>query len=144
MLCSTSCSDYWWTRGQAPGVNTLLSRAQEQFKQAMSSDPYKRSDVADLARNLETAVLSAHDSAKANDDQVQTKLSDVVNSFAALEGKLSITSRAPYAELFGQARALRDRAADKRVEEAAVGLFAARTIFFLANEMSVPAPSFGA
>ncbi len=144
LVMTASCTEYWWTRGQAPGVGVLLTRAQNQFDEAMSSNKYDRKDVAELAKSLESAVLAAHNSAKSKDTSVKTKLGDVINGFAALEGKLSITNRAPYAELFGQARALRAEADRDNIRESAVGLFAARTIFFLANEMSVPAPSFGA
>lgn len=144
VTATASCTEYWWSRGQAPGVETLLRRAQNELKEAMANDPYKRPEIAALARELAGALVAAHDSVKSNEPQAADKLAAVVARFAALEGKLSVTSRAPYAELFGQARALRDNAAARRLEEGAVGLLAARTIFFLASEMSVPAPSFGA
>ena len=139
ILSLTACTEYWWTRGQAPGPDVLLNRAQERLAENIKTNPQKRNEVASIASSIESSLLAAVN-AKSTSDRSKS-IQNSINSFEQLEGKLAVTSRAPYGELFGQLRTI---SKSQDVDNDALQLFAARALFFLASELEVPAPSFGA
>lgn len=139
----TGCSEYWWTRGQPPSVETLIGRSQERLETALTTHAAARSDIAPSARELQQSLLDAVNTIK-NGDPADAALARCREHFMALENRLSVGSRAPYGELAGQLRAFANSSqAGTNLEYHSFGLFAARTLFFLANELSVPAPVVG-
>ena len=133
VICSTSCTEYWWTRGQPPSTSDLLERANDRFKTSYSNRSEKRSDIASLAQNLTSSLNESVNSTNAS------SLNKVQSDFIQLEGKLSIGSRAAYSELSKQIRAF---VGSNKINKPAYRLFASRSIMFLASELKTPAPSF--
>lgn len=145
LLSSAGCSEYWWTRGQPPSSKNLLSRAALQLNDAREQFGAKRLNIADLSQNIETALTEADAAAKStNNSLLVTQLTSTRDLFMELEGKLSIGSRAPYSELSSQLRSFISQASSgKEINTGALELFSARVLFFMASELSVPAPTFG-
>ena len=134
VIGSTSCTEYWWTRGQPPSTSDLLERANDRFKTSYKKRAEKREDIASLAKNLTESLNQSVESADA------TNLNQVQSDFIKLEGKLSIGSRAAYSELSKQIRAF--VSSENNFNKPAYRLFASRSIMFLASELKTPAPSF--
>lgn len=146
MFGATGCSEYWWTRGQTPSVKTLVTRAESDFENAKSRFSTTRPDLFPAAAEIRDALTGALAIAERGGGtrQVATLVEACINDFVQLEGKLSIGSRAAFGELSGQLRVIATNATEgKDIEYAPLGLFTARTLFFLANELSVPQPAFG-
>ena len=137
---STACTEYWWTRGQPPSVATQLSKAEEKLSNAIAERGDERKNIRDISNKIRSSLNQAL--AKVEKKQNPEKdLAATKKSFMSLEGKIAVTSRAPYGELSGQLRAF-DKANKngKMPEYRALGLFTARTLSFLASELSVSAP----
>jgi len=137
------CSKDWWTRGQPPSVDTLVSRSHLELIELRKQNKNTRETVAKASTRIEQALLKAFEISKngGNNSQSKQYLEAATTSFIALEGKLSIGSRAAYGELAGQ---LRNFVGSKTTPSPeAIGLFSARMFFFLGNELTVPKPSFG-
>ena len=134
ILLTSGCTEYWRTRGQAPSVEALVERAQDRLSTAEKSSD--REKIKQTAKDLEKNLVAAYRGKDSS--EIKQQLAQASESFATLEGKLSYGSRPAYGELSGQLRALANAEKAKRP---AVGLFAARTLFFLADELSVPAPA---
>lgn len=134
----SGCTEYWWQRGQPPGVEKLLKRSQERLASSLTSGATQRPDVAPVAEQIQTS-LNAALSAVAKGEDAKGHLSGAADAFLALEGKLSPGSRPAYGELSGQLRVFNAGAPGSPEDvSAALGLFAARTFFFLSNELTVP------
>lgn len=144
IIFTSGCSEYWWTRGQPPSVAQLLERSQSKLANARSKRGSQRPTVSAVSEEIETALsdsIAAADSRGAS-RQLAQSLQRAQEGFVKLEGRISVGSRAPLSELSGQIRELADSARrDGSVSAKTLGLFAARTYTFLANELSVPAPS---
>ena len=138
VICSTSCTEYWWTRGQPPSTSDLLERANDRFSTSFEQRSEKRADIANLAKSLTNSLNQSVNSTNAN------SLNKVQSDFIKLEGKLSIGSRAAYSELSKQIRAFSNNSSTNEgsVNKSAYRLFASRSIMFLASELKTPAPSF--
>lgn len=147
ILGSTSaCSEYWWSRGQASTVPQLIERNQAKLATARSERAEFRNEVAVISEPIEKDLLAAQDLLVRNSsqDQLAVHLRAAGESFMKLEGKLSIGSRAAFGELTGQLRGFQQGLSQGHPPTAdAFGLFTARTLGFLASELSVPAPNFG-
>lgn len=146
LLLLSGCSEYWWTRGQPPSVATLLSRSQSKLEAARSARAGVREEVAQISTSLEKALLQAVEAVEKDGSKrdLAVSLTSAREAMMDLEGKLSIGSRAAYGELSGQLRRfLQVLAAGGDIEYAPFGLYTARTLSFLANELTVPAPTFG-
>lgn len=150
----TGCTDYWWSRGQPPGVNQLLEKSEARLNESLSTHSSSRPVLSPLASKVSIELkksLSSLDNLEkpAGASSQQSKLAvanmtTLKQSFMELEGTLSIGSRAAYSELSGQLRGFaRSVESGQAVDPKAFGLFAARTTFFLASELKVPAPNFG-
>lgn len=140
----SSCSDYWWNRGQPESSATLLAKSQDRYASAATAHANKRPDIAADFNSLQKKLLSAVTSVNKNDSSKAQNLNDVKNSFIALEGKLSVGSRAAYGELSGQLRSFVEKTEKgEDVQASAFSLFAARTIFFMSREIATPGPTFG-
>lgn len=140
------CTEDAWKRGQPPGVPTLVKRSQTRLGSALRRGTATRKDVADTATELRTSMTTALRTVKkgGSKETLVRELNRSRDAFMKLEGKLSVGSRAGYGELSGQMRVFADRASrGETIEYASFGLFTARTFFFLANELSVPAPTVG-
>ncbi len=147
IICSilfSGCTEYWWTRGQPPGVDKLLTRATEKLTEAQSTFGSTRKDISATADEVRESLLQVVTSIQKSQSpgQVVAGLEKAEQAFIKLEGNVSIGSRAALGELSGQLRAFTSAAQNgNQLEYPAVGLFAARSISFLANELSVPAPA---
>lgn len=143
-LPASGCTDYWWQRGQPPSVKTLMSRATTDLETAIAAK--KRSaDLVQLAKTIESCTKQAAVESGAAGNSPSTKLSEALGQckqgFVSLEDHISVTNRAPYAELSGQLRVFVDASSKgEKLDPSAVGLFAARTLFFLASELELSAP----
>jgi len=129
----TSCTEYWWTRGQPPSTSDLLVRANDRFETSFSKRSEDRKDIAELAKSLTNSLNESVKTTNSN------SLQKVQSDFIKLEGKLSIGSRAAYSELSKQIRAF---IGSDKVNKSGYKLFASRTIMFLASELKTPKPSF--
>jgi len=142
MLSLCGCDlDYWWSRGQPPSSTNLLFRSQKQLEENLSSTA--RADVKGEATQLRDALRDVHgDLSKGNGGaRLQEGLAKVNTALSALEGKISWGSRAPYGELIRQLQGFRKEAAESgTVDKNVFSLYSARTLFFLASELSVDAP----
>jgi len=147
LSCSLSaCSEYWWERGQPPAVAKLLDRAQTRLNENIEKHKSDRAKTAEIAAKVEQSLITSLDSVKNEKSPaaVNTDLENVATQFMQLEGNIAVTSRAAYGELSGELRRfIQQSAKSEKVEYAPFGTFTARTLFFLADELTVPAPNFG-
>lgn len=135
-LSFVGCSEYWWSRGQAPSVESLVNRASER----LSSNAARRPDVYPSFKKVQEALISAYEGESRQ--KVVANLDRADEAFSELGRKLSYGSRPAYGELSGQLRALRTQVSEQeKVEKSTIGLFTARTLFFFADELTVPAPA---
>ncbi len=144
----SACNEYWRTRGQPPSVQTLIERSQTRLSEAREQNETNRTELSLLSKKLEKSLLAVaknlETSEASEDGRLLNSLSEASEHFMALEGKVSIGSRAALGELAGQMRAFSETASKgDALAPKAFGLFSARTMFFLANELSVPGPNFG-
>lgn len=141
----TGCDRYWWTRGQPPSSEELLSRATAGFDEQVTISNESRKDIAQTTKDLRDHLITAskHVSRPENLRPLREELATVEDLFNQLQQRVSIESRAPIAELSGQLRAIQTKSEKGEVVEPAVfELFASRTLFLLANELTVPPPPF--
>ena len=139
----TGCTREWWTRGQPPAISEIVSRAETRLNEAIATNATKRQDFVPLAKDLHQALLGGMGTVREGlpAAQVMTSLVDCRNSFIKLEHNLSPGSRAAYGELSGQMREFERIAREgQALSSHSFELFSARTMFFLASELSVPAP----
>ncbi len=136
------CTDYWWHRSQPPSVATLMSRAEEKLAASLSTAPSSRQETAGLAKEIGAQLRASYDLLDKTSGTISAeKLAPIETALINLDGKIGVTSRAPYGELCGQFRNFRNAAAaGQRIEAAPFGLFAARTISFLASDLTLTAP----
>ena len=143
LACSEPETNYWWTRGQVPSSRTLLVRAQQQLDEARRNNAYSRADFAKLSQQLEallTGTLKDLEAKKVGNN-FSASLIKTQAEFMKLEGQLSFGSRPAYGELCAEVRNFAQRATGgESVSAPAFTLFTARALFFLANELEVPAP----
>ncbi|MFN8389527.1 MAG: hypothetical protein U0136_04485 [Bdellovibrionota bacterium] len=137
----------WWSRGRPKSVDQLLTTSEQQLDAAAQADKYGRKELLPLAKNIRESLASVQSklSSAPSKDAVQAELAKTVNAMLPLEGKLSIGSRAAYGELSGELRSFVSQVeSGQNISDpafaAAFNLYTARTFFFLANELSVPAP----
>ena len=136
----TGCTEYWWQRGQPPSVKTLINRATIDLQTAIATK--KRPELVSLAQSLESCLKQAAAESAGPDTAPSPKLTESLSQckqgFVSLEEQLTVTNRAPYAELAGQLRVFVDATAKgEKPDPSAVGLFTARTLFFLASELEL-------
>ena len=142
----TSCSDYWWERGQALSTADLLKRASEHYESAQARYGAERAEFQSVAQALNGSLEGALTTLETDHSGTGVKklLLACEESFGALEGKLSVGSRAPYGELSGQLRSMVGRLEKgEEISKSAFSLFTARTRFFLANEFAMNQPVTG-
>ena len=141
------CTEYWWSRGKAPSVHKLVERAELRLNQRVSEQSTVRPNVAKLGTQIRTQMTGILETLKQDsspDESLSAAFNELRASFIKLEEKLSIGSRAAYGELSGQLRSWHDKLKNSEpVSQEAFGMFTARTLFFLANELEVPAPILG-
>ena len=138
---------YWWQRGQPKSVTQLLDGSQAKLNAALDSFKSTRPEIAPIVKDLQGSLLKVKGqlAAKPQQANVAAELVKSEELMMGLEGKLSVGSRAAYGELAAQLRSFSDRVnSGQQLNDAAFnstfGLFTARTLSFLANELSVPAP----
>ena len=136
----------WWTRGQPKSPEQQLNASRENLHATLKDFQAKRPELAPLATQIEQALLAAYSglSGSAGSNSVLPQLEKAAEAMLNMEGKLSVGSRAAYGELCGQLRTFEQRVqggstADPHFRHA-FGTYAARTLSFLANELSMPAP----
>ncbi len=138
----SGCTEYWWERGQAPSISELVKRSQEKLQVASNQYGSGRGDILELSKQIDLCLAEAV--RVPSSPQVLGHMKECRESFLSLDGKLSVGSRAPYGELSGQLRTIIETLEQgEQVADHSLGLFAARARFFLANELSMPKPSFG-
>ena len=132
-------------QGERDGLPGEVGAAREQSKITATAPCVRLTqDVAAIASATETSLTSAISSLESGDNTHVGHLVTTRGHFMDMEGKLSIGSRAAFGELSGQLRVFIAAASEgESVDSSALGLFTARTLFFLANELSVPGPNFG-
>lgn len=143
LLFFCGCSEYWWTRGHPKSTTELLTSAQQKLELALSKADNSRPELVPLSKNISNSFLEALEASrkKANQNEIIARLSQVEMAMLELEGKLSVGSRAAYGELSAALRAVVNDAGDgKPPVNGAFTLLTARTLNFLSNELSVPAP----
>lgn len=146
LVGQAACTDYWWERGQPPGVGDLIARSEVRLEEARARRESERSELVQPSRELEASLKAAVGVIKANGsvDKVAIELEKSRATFLALEPLLSVESRAAYGELAGQLRVFLEQAkSGGRIEYAGLGTFSARTLSFLAAELHAPKPTFG-
>ena len=147
----TGCTEYWWSRGQPPGVSKLLSNAENNFKGTYKKRSGKRSDIASSALKIKDSLLKSINSMKDSSGtqailDLKSSLSLTKAEFIIIEDNLSPTSRPAFGELAGQLRKFTDSSFiddskfNNKSNQKTFELFAARTIFFLARELESPSP----
>lgn len=144
-LSLSACTKDWWTRGQPPSVGDLLERSSTRLDESLKDRAYFRKDVANISQSLRGSLTKAVEQVKAGKSgaELSPLFTDAQTQLLALEGKLSITERAPYSELSGQFRRFHEmQQKGEAIQYPAFGLFTARVMFFLADELKVPAPEF--
>ncbi len=135
--------DYWWQRGQPKSPDELFSMASETLKKNVERYKSARPEIASAQEQIRSSISAA--AFGDNAAQQASNLAAAEQQWMALEGKLSVGSRAAYGELAGELRAFSERAkagqnvSDEGFRES-LKLFATRVTNFLANEISVPAP----
>lgn len=140
----TGCTEYWWTRGQPPAVNTLITRSHTRLQEALKQHQSTRSELVPVVNEIESSLTNSLASLEqGSPTDTAAALEKAKQAFMQLEGKLSIGSRASYGELSGQLRVLASAENAKQPDPGALGLFTARTYFFLANEFAMAPPTFG-
>jgi hypothetical protein len=141
LALTCGCNEYWWSRGQPPAVETVFERAHEKVNAALHESGTSRTDIAEAATAVRNELASAVAGLEKDDGHFLDHMREARRLFESLEGKLSWGSRAPYGELAGQIRVIIEEAENGgAVNPAPVKLLAARTFFFLADELRVPAP----
>lgn len=146
LLVQAACTDYWWERGQAPGVGDLMARSEARLEEARVQRKSERSELLEPSRELEVSLKAAVSALKTDGslDKVAVELEKSRAIFLTLEPLLSVGSRAAYGELAGQLRVFLEQAkSGGRIEYAGFGTFSARTLSFLAAELHAPKPTFG-
>ena len=141
-LLFCSCTDYWWSRGQAPSVEKQLKKSQDKLVLAIDNFGPRRKELLGTANDLNKALLNSLVTLKNKPDNKQelsNYLETVEESFVNLEGKINVTSRAPYGELSGSLRAFVMQLNEgNSIDRHAFGLFASRIFSFLASELELP------
>ena len=131
---------YWWSRGQPPSVETLLDRSQTKLANATKAPTNNNQKLtvgaAEIKKSLTGALNAAKDGPR-HSPNVARHLKSARAAFLSLEGHLSPGSRPPYGELSGQLRSFITHAEKGKVDGSALGLFAARTFFFLSDELTL-------
>lgn len=141
---SAGCTEYWWTRGQPPSVAELMARSQKKLSDSRARYGVKRAEVGAISEqvelSLQQAVALVRSDAATKD--IAEQLSVAEQAFIQLDPIVSVGSRAALGELSGQLRAM-NASVNRGVlpEYKSIGLFTARTMSFLANELVMPAPN---
>ena len=138
---------YWWQRGQPKSPAELYTQAGEKLQNSVEQFKSTRPDIASAAADIRGALNAAYGGLDKGTDAgaISAELSKAETSWMALEGKLSVGSRAAYGELAGELRAFNEKlqgGQDPKDEgfRESLRLYSARVYSFLANEISVPAP----
>lgn len=144
-ICLSGCDfKYWWSRGQTKSPEQLFDYAGAKLTTARETFGEKRPEIRIMADAVETHLKLALESAGTTPaaPELGQLFETLTNDFIALGSKVSIGSRAAYGELAGQLRSFsKQLSAEKSVDAKSFELFAARTLSFLASELSVPAPA---
>jgi len=141
--------EYAWSRGQPAGVSDLIQRSSDNLASSITSHGPAREKFSGLAVSTSKALQSALGSIGSGSNsgslgELSNQLKSARSSFMAMEGLVSIGSRAAFSELSGQLRNFAAKAKEgQSISPKAFGLFHARTQFFLARELMVPPPNFG-
>ena len=138
----TGCDlDYWWSRGKPPTSNKLISLSSAKMDKRFNKSD--RNEVKEDFSKIKALLTATHDGLGqgVHGDKLKSNLSQLKSMLAGLEGKLSFGSRPPYGELVGQLRGFQQIANESGTVDVDVfSLYTARVFFFMADELSVPAP----
>lgn len=134
LITTASCSDYWWTRGQAPSPKDLYSRSESKLKTAINDNSQGKPEISEVSKGLITSLSTV---VEQGSDKSYTAIANSIELFGNLEGNLSYGSRPAYGELSGQLRAFASQAKEKRLSKEAFLLYSSRVFDFLSNELSV-------
>ena len=139
LTAACGCSEEWWTRGQTRGVPDLLARSRQQLDLAQAGS-LVRPEIRKSSQDIEDELLriwNGMERSSGETGQLYARL-----ELAMQESSASITpaGRPAFYALLSQCRSF---AALDRNEKSlpnrrlAFGLFAARTLFFLAGEAAI-------
>ena len=119
-----------------------MSRAEAKLAASLESASAHRQDTAALAKQISSNLRQSYDTlAHGAHSLTADKLAPIEEALVNLDGKIGVTSRAPYAELCGQFRGFRNAASARQPLAAApVDLVAARTISSHASDLNLTAP----
>jgi len=141
LISLSSCTEYWWTRGQPPASNEVLQRAKDRLAEVEVEYPDQRPEIADSAKKVSSHIEQIISLAGTNSQSTTNELEKLEQELVALEGKLSYGNRAPLSELSGQFRSFKGLILEKGADSVppeVFSLFGARLLFMLASEMQVP------
>lgn len=141
LVSLSSCTEYWWTRGQPPASNEVLQRAIDRLAEVEVEYPDKRPEIAEAAKKFSSHIEQIISLAGTNPKSTTSVLEKLELELMALEGKLSYGNRAPLSELSGQFRSFKGLILEKgpnSVPSEVFSLFGARLLFMLSSEMKVP------
>ena len=142
-ILTSSCSDYWWERGQPPHPEKLLQSAGKVLVESQQANAGSRDDIATDIEKISSKInaLSDHLAADSTAGDSNELVKDVSSSLAELEGKISVPSRAAYGELAGQWRLWAKKDISNTSFTPALQLLSSRTLRFMAREISSPKPN---
>lgn len=142
IICLSGCTEYWWSRGQPPGVSKLLTKAEKSFASSYKKRAAERKDISQTSLNIKDSLLKSISTIQKPSSKLELKnaLDKTKQEFINIENNLSATSRPAFGELAGQLRKFSNANNNDESKQKAFELFAARTIFFLARELDSPSP----
>jgi len=142
LTCLTGCDvDYWWSRGKPPTSEKLLSLSNSKLDDQLVAT--SRAEVKDDVAKLRKHLVDTHSGLTQGvaGDKLKGSLGAIRDSLYGLEGRLSFGSRPAYGELLGQLRGFEEIARESgTVDTNVFTLYSARVLFFLSDELGVPAP----
>jgi len=138
LLSLSACSEYWWTRGQPPATKTIYSRAEVKFDSVLEQSQANVPDLTNLALSIRSSLNEITGDSKKTQAKLSLALQKTTNDFIKLDNNISYGSRPAYGELSGQLRSLSKIVKSGETPKSyQLNLFAARSLFFLADELSV-------
>jgi hypothetical protein len=134
----SACSEYWWTRGQPPATSTIYSRAEARFDSVVGESKTNVPELTNLALSIKKSLDDVVGNSPKNSKAISEALNRTTNDFIKLDNNISYGSRPAYGELSGQLRSLnRIVQSGEMPKSYQLNLFAARSLFFLSDELSV-------
>lgn len=134
LFSTSSCSDYWWSRGQAPSPTALYHKSESKLQKSIEDNSQRRAEIANLSKDLKSSLSAVIEQGS---DSHGSNIKRSRELFSNLEGAISYGSRPAFAELAGQLRVIEANAKSNQFSKEAFLLYSSRVFDFLSNELSV-------